>query len=53
MIFSSGAGTTQLNPYDPYVANKLINVNHMVMVCHVDDIKVIHKNKNIFTRVAK
>ena len=39
----------KLNPYDPHVTNKLINVKKITVVWHVDDIKFIHESKNIVT----
>ncbi len=32
----------QLNPYDPCVANKIVNGTQMTMTFHVDDIKISH-----------
>ena len=43
----------KLNPYDPCVTNKLINVKKMIMVWHIDDIKVSHERKKIVTRMVK
>ena len=42
-----------LNPYDPCVANKLINNKKLTVVWHVDDIKVSHGSNNIVTRIPK
>ena len=33
-----------INPYDPCVANMLVNGSQMMVTWHVDDIKVSHKN---------
>ena len=32
----------QINPYDPCVANKMINKKQMTVVWHMDDLKVSH-----------
>ena len=42
-----------INPYDPYVANKITNGKKMTLLWHVNGIKVSHENKKIFTRMAK
>jgi hypothetical protein len=31
-----------LNPYDPCVANKIVNGKQMTVCWHVDDLKVLH-----------
>jgi hypothetical protein len=31
-----------MNPYDPYIANKVINKNYLTVCWHVDDLKVSH-----------
>ena len=41
----------KLNPYDPFVANTIININLMTVVWHVDDIKEIHKIKKLVIRM--
>ena len=33
-----------LNPYDPCVANKMVNGEQMTVIWHVDDLKVSHKD---------
>ncbi len=33
----------EVNPYDPCVANKIINGNQMTVSWHVNDLKVSHK----------
>ena len=33
----------EVNPYDPCVANKMINGSQMTVPWHVDDLKVLHK----------
>ena len=37
----------KINPYDPCVANKVINGEQLTVVWHVDDLKVSHKDKNV------
>ena len=34
----------EINPYDPCVANKMLNGIQMIVVWHVDDLKVSHKS---------
>jgi hypothetical protein len=41
----------ELNPYDPCVANKIIEVNQFTINWHVGDIKMSHKNPNEVTKV--
>ena len=33
-----------VNPYDPYVAKKIVNDFHMTMTWYVDDLKISHKD---------
>ena len=37
----------KFNPYDPCVANKMVNGKQMTVVFHVDDAKVSHKDKKV------
>ena len=37
----------ELNPYDPCVANKMINGKQMTIVWHVDDLKASHINAKV------
>ena len=32
----------ELNPYDPYVANKKVNGEQLTVCCYVDDLKSSH-----------
>jgi hypothetical protein len=41
----------ELNPYDPCVANKMINDKQFTMMWHVDDIKMSHEEENEITRM--
>ena len=41
-----------LNPYDPCMANMLVNGSQMMMTWHVDDLKVSHKNISEITIFA-
>ena len=43
----------EINPYDPCVANKVINGHQMTVVWHVDDLKISHKNPWEITKFAK
>ena len=42
----------QVNPYDPYVANKQIKGSQMTVAWHVDDLKVSHKDQWEVTKMA-
>ena len=41
-----------LNPYDPYVANKIVNGAQLTVVWHVDDPKVSHVDARVVTRMS-
>jgi len=41
-----------LNPYDPCVANKLVDNTPLTVVWHVDDLKVSHKSEKVVSRMA-
>jgi hypothetical protein len=43
----------ELNPYDPCVANKMINHKQFTMVWHVDKIKMSHDEEEEVTRMIK
>ena len=43
----------QINSYDPYLANKMMNVHQMTICWHVDDLKVSHKDENAVTALAE
>ena len=36
----------EVNPYDPCVANKMINGSQMTVTWHVDDLKISHKESD-------
>ena len=43
----------KINPYDPCVANKMVN-GHQITICwHVDDLKVSHRDDNAVTALAE
>ena len=42
----------KVNPYDPCVANKIINGTQMSICWHVDDLKVSHKEEDVVTTFA-
>ena len=42
----------EVNPYDPCVANKIVNGCQMTICCHMDDLKVSHKSKDAVTAFA-
>jgi hypothetical protein len=37
----------ELNPYDPCVANKMVNGHQLTVSWHIDDLKVSHKDPEI------
>ena len=37
----------EINPYDPCVANKMVDGNQLTVTWHVDDLKVSHKDKKV------
>ena len=43
----------KINPYDPCVANKMVNGHQMNICWHVDDLKVSHKVKNAVTALCR
>jgi hypothetical protein len=36
-----------INPYDPCVANKMVNGKQLTVTWHVDDLKISHMDKNV------
>ena len=42
----------EVNPYDPCVANKMVNGHQMTVCWHVDDLKVSHKDKHAATALT-
>jgi hypothetical protein len=40
----------EVNPYDPCVANKIVNGSQMTVTWHVDDLKVSHKDGDEITK---
>ena len=42
----------QINPYDPCVANKIVDGAQLTVVWHVDDLKVIHLDGGVVTRMV-
>ena len=42
----------ELNPYDPCVANKIVNGAQLTVVWHVDNLKVSHVDARGFTRMS-
>ena len=42
----------ELNPYDPCVANKMVNGKQMTVCWHVDDLKLSHVEKSAVTVLA-
>ena len=42
----------EINPYDPCVANKIIQGKQLTIVWHVDDLKVCHVSAAIVTKMS-
>jgi hypothetical protein len=42
-----------LNPYDPCVANKIIDGHQMTVCWHVDDLLIGHRNRDVVTRFTR
>ena len=42
----------EINPYDPCMANKIIDEYQMTVVWHVDDLKISHKHPCEITKMA-
>ena len=42
----------ELNPYDPYVANKIVSGAQLTVVWHVDGLKVSHVDAGAVTRMS-
>ena len=42
----------KVNPYDPCVANKIVDGSQMTICWHVDDLKVSHKDEDVVTAFA-
>ena len=42
-----------INPYDPCVANKVVNSKQVIVIWHVDDLKVSHVDENKNTKFAE
>ena len=42
----------KVNPYNPNVANKIVNGKHMTVTWHVNNLKVSHKDKGKIKKFA-
>ncbi len=43
----------EINPYDPCVANKIVNGNQLTVLWHVDDLKITHKETKVVLAFIK
>ena len=43
----------KINPYDPCLANKLVNGGQLTVTRHVDDLKVSHEKEEVVTSFFK
>ena len=41
----------ELNPYDPCVANKIVDSVQLTVVWHVNNLKVIHLDRGVVTQM--
>ena len=41
------------NPYDPYVANKIMNGKQLTITFHVDNIKAIHVDEKVIDDIIQ
>ena len=42
-----------INPYDPYVSNKMINGKQWTIVWYIDDKKLSHVDPNVVTDILE
>ena len=42
-----------MNPYDPCVVNKMVNVKNTKIFWQVDDLNILHVDKKEVTRIIK
>jgi hypothetical protein len=42
----------EVNPYDPCVANKIVQGTQLIIIWHVDDLKVSHRKASVVTKMA-
>ena len=47
LVKDLGAYGFEINPYDPCVANKMVNGKQLTITWHVDDLKISHVNRNV------
>ena len=43
----------EVNPYDPCVANRIVNGSQCTVVWHVDDLKISHRDEAVVTYFAQ
>ena len=43
----------KINPYDPYMANKMIGGKQLTVCCHVDDLKISCVDANEVTKMIQ
>ena len=42
-----------LNPYDPCIANKMVDSKQLTLVWHINDIKVSHVKESVITKLIE
>ena len=43
----------ELNPYDPFVKNEIVDGAQLIVVCHVNDLKVSHVDRGVVTQMSE
>ena len=43
----------ELNPYDPCIANKMVDEHQLTICWHVDDLLIGHKNPHTVTKILQ
>ena len=43
----------EMNPYDPFIANKMVKGKQMTIIWHVDDLKISHRDGLEITKIIK
>ena len=43
----------ELNPYDPCIANKIVNKKQLILLWHMDDIKILHMDEQVVSNIIE
>ena len=52
LLATHGSYGFELNPYDPYVANKIVDGAQLTVVWHFDALKVSHVDAGVVTQIS-